>query len=216
MNDFLLLLAIASVAAFLTYLGAPAAERFDLPQRVVSAALQFASGIIAALVAFSLMPPAVLNGPLLAVLLAFFVGGAAFVLIEYFSARREAPEGQGPGFSGLYLGILVDLVVDGMVIGVGSTLTLQTGLLLALGMASSTAPLAFVTIATARRQGMPEARRRLLGILFFVCILAGCGGRVWAAGQPAAALPADPVCAGFGLPDHHGHPGHDPGSQPGR
>jgi zinc transporter, ZIP family len=171
MNDFLLVLVIAFVAAFLTYLGAPAAERFEVPQRVVSAALQFASGIITALVAFSLMPPAVLNGPLLPVLLAFFVGGAAFVLIEYAAARREAPGGQG--FSGLYLGVLVDLVVDGMVIGVGSTLTLQTGLLLALGMASSTAPLAFVTIATARRQGMPAERRRLLGILFFVCILAG-------------------------------------------
>lgn len=71
MNDFLLVLVIAFVAAFLTYLGAPAAERFEVPQRVVSAALQFASGIIAALVAFSLMPPAVLSGPLLPVLLAF-------------------------------------------------------------------------------------------------------------------------------------------------
>ena len=34
--------------------------------------------------------------------------------------------------------ILVDLLVDGVVIGVGATLTLGTGLLLALGMAIST------------------------------------------------------------------------------
>jgi hypothetical protein len=47
MDDFLLVTVIAFVAAFLTYLGAPAAERFDVPQRVVSGALQFASGIIA-------------------------------------------------------------------------------------------------------------------------------------------------------------------------
>ena len=43
MNDFLIVFAI--VAAFLTWLGAPLAERFDVPQRVVSAALQFAAGL---------------------------------------------------------------------------------------------------------------------------------------------------------------------------
>jgi ZIP family zinc transporter len=173
MNHFLLVLGIALAAAILTYLGAPAAERFEVPTGMVSAALQFASGIIMALVAFSLMPPAVLNGSLLTILLAFFVGGALFVLIEYASARRGTVEASHQGLSALYIGILVDLMVDGMVIGVGSSLTLQTGLLLALGMACSTAPLAFVTIATARRQGMPVKRRRLLGRLFFVCIIAG-------------------------------------------
>ena len=76
MNEFLLVLVIAFVAAFLTYLGAPAAERFEVPHQVVSAALQFAAGIITALVGFSLMPPAVLAGPPLGVVLAFFAGGA--------------------------------------------------------------------------------------------------------------------------------------------
>ena len=56
---------------------------------------------------------------------------------------------------GLYFGILMDLVIDGVVIGIGSTVTLATGLLLAVGLAVSTAPLAFLTIATAKRQGMP-------------------------------------------------------------
>ncbi len=51
MTDFLLVLGIAAVAAFLTYLGAPAAERFDIPHRFVAAALQFAAGIITGLVA---------------------------------------------------------------------------------------------------------------------------------------------------------------------
>ena len=45
MNDFLIVFAIAATAAFLTWLGAPLAERFDVPQRVVSAALQFAAGL---------------------------------------------------------------------------------------------------------------------------------------------------------------------------
>jgi ZIP family zinc transporter len=187
LNDFLLVLAIACTAATLTYLGAPAAERFEVSHSVVSAALQFAAGIIAALVAFSLMPPAVRDGPPLPVVVAFFAGGALFVIVEYYFAQRrvsedpaavkppssEPPVSEPPVSLGFYFGVLLDLVVDGVVIGVGSSLTLQTGLLLALGMAISTVPLAFVTIATAKRQGMSEDRRRLLGILFFGCIIGG-------------------------------------------
>ena len=56
MSDFLLVFGVALLAAFLTYLGAPIAERFDVPQQIISGALQFAAGIITALVALSLMP----------------------------------------------------------------------------------------------------------------------------------------------------------------
>jgi ZIP family zinc transporter len=176
MNEFLLVFGIALLASFLTYLGAPVAERFDAPQKVVSAALQFAAGIITALVAFSLMPPAVRGGPYGWVVLAFFIGGVLYVTIEYLSTRvmASAPAAEDGATSfGLYIGILVDLVIDGVVIGIGSTLTLATGLLLALGLAISTAPLAFVTIATAKRQGMSAKNRRLLSFLLFLCVLVG-------------------------------------------
>lgn len=91
MNDFVLVLVIASVAALQTFLGAPAAERFDIPHQVLSAALQFAAGIIPALVALSLMPPVARYGPLPFVVLAFFIGGALFVWVEYYAgnARRK-------------------------------------------------------------------------------------------------------------------------------
>src|SRR5215204_4134566 len=96
MNDFLLVIGISFLAAFLTYLGAPLAERFTVPHRVVSAALQFAAGIITALVAFSLMPPAVRNGSTIGVVLDFFVGGALYITFEYVSARKLAAKaGEG-------------------------------------------------------------------------------------------------------------------------
>ena len=87
-------------------------------------------------------------------------------------ARRPSAE-DGPTSFGLYIGILADLLIDGMVIGIGSTLTLRTGLLLALGLAISTAPLAFVTISTAKQQGMARERRRSLSILFMVAMTGG-------------------------------------------
>ena len=44
---------------------------------------------------------------------------------------------------------------------------------MALGMALSTAPMAFVTIATAKRQGMLAKHRRWLGRMFIVALMAG-------------------------------------------
>jgi ZIP family zinc transporter len=183
MNDFLLVVGIAGLAAGLTYLGAPLAERFDVPHRIVSAALQFAAGIVTALVAVTLMPPAIRNGPYVLAVLAFFAGGVLYVLLEHFTKQAQAErmadaEAAGAAGSngislGLFAGILVDLFVDGVVIGIGATLDLLTGLVMALGLALSTAPLAFVTIATAKRQGMSAEHRRLLGWMFVAALMAG-------------------------------------------
>jgi ZIP family zinc transporter len=176
MNEFWPVFGIALLASFLTYLGAPAAERFDVPHRVVSGALQFAAGIITALVAFSLMPPAVRGGPYSWIVLAFFVGGVLYVMLEYLSTHLfsagVADDGT-PMSVGLYIGVMVDMLIDGAVIGIGSTMTLTAGLLLALGLAISTAPLTFVTMAAAKRQGVPQKHRRLLSLAFFLAILLG-------------------------------------------
>jgi ZIP family zinc transporter len=180
MNDFLLVVGISALAAGLTFLSVPLAERFDVPHRIVSGALQFAAGIITALVAITLMPPAMRNGPYVLAVLAFFAGGVLYVLLEHYTKRAQAERPAGEGTTGrdkislgLFVGILVDLFVDGVVIGIGSTLNPLTGLVMALGMALSTAPLAFVTIATAKRQGMLAEHRRLLGRMFVAALMAG-------------------------------------------
>lgn len=176
MNEFLQVLVLALVAGVLTYLGAPVAEFFDLPQKAISSSLQFAAGIITALVAFSLMPPAAQYGHPVGVAVGFFIGGALYVFVDIVTSQIPANESMADSSAsslGLYIGVLVDLIVDGVVIGVASTLTFTTGLLLAIGLAVGTAPLAFITIATAKHQGMALHRRRQLSYLFIVCIVAG-------------------------------------------
>jgi len=98
-----------------------------------------------------------------------------YVLQKHYTKRTEAERAaEGDEISlGLFAGILVDLFVDGVVIGIGSTLDLLTGLVMTLGLALSTAPLAFVTIATAKRQGMLAEHRRLLGWMFVASLMAG-------------------------------------------
>ncbi|MCA9948662.1 MAG: hypothetical protein KDE48_03375 [Anaerolineales bacterium] len=176
MDEFLLVFSIAVFASLLTYLGAPAAERFYVSQEVISAALQFASGIITALVAFSLMPPAIRDGNYVSVVVAFFMGGVLYIALDYFSARILATRTSAEDAYisvGLYIGILIDLIIDGVVIGIGSTLTVATGFLLALGLAISTAPLTFITTATAKRQGVSQKNRRLLSLACFWAVLGG-------------------------------------------
>jgi len=116
------------------------------------------------------------------------LSGALFVTLEYYSAVTAAASPAATGDSGslsLYIGILVDLVIDGAVIGIGSSLTLETGLLLALGLAVGTLPLAFVTISTAKRQGMPPERRKQLSYLFIACMIGGAAlGFLLLRGQP--------------------------------
>jgi len=180
MNDLLLVIGIAGLAASLIYLAVPLAERLDVPHRIVSAALQFAAGIVTALVAVTLMPPAIRNGPYVLTVLAFFIGGMVYVLLEHYTKQAQVERSASEGASGssgvslgLFAGVLVDLFIDGVVIGIGSTLNLLTGLVMALGMGLSTAPLSFVTIATAKRQGLSAEHRRLLGGMFVVALMAG-------------------------------------------
>ena len=176
MNDILFILAIAFFSGLLTYLGAPLAEWLTVSQRVVSGVLQLAAGIIVGLVALTLMPPAVQGGPPRWVVLAFFVGGAGFVLFEYLSAQRLAANpraGSNVTSLGLSVGILVALVVDGMVIGIGATQARETGVLLALGLGFEGALLAFVSTATAKQQGMSKAGRRRLSLLYFLTVVGG-------------------------------------------
>lgn len=168
---------IAFVAALLTCLGAPLAERFDVSRGVLSGALQLVAGVITALVAFSLMPAAVQDAPRAGAMAAFFVGGALFVTFEYFSAVRLAAQAAAraaPATSwGLYVGMLIEVVIDSVLIGIAATLSIAMGLLIALVMGVKNIPLTFVTIATAKRRGMARDQRRLLAVLFGVAVLAG-------------------------------------------
>jgi ZIP family zinc transporter len=175
MQSFPLMLAIASLTAFFTWLGAPLAEWIDAPQYVVNAALQLAAGILTAIVGFSLLPVAIQSLSALWVMVSFFSGGSLFLVFEQLAENsiKARDTGEAPQSIGLYLGILLDLVVDGAAIGIGATVDFATGLLLAIGVGVHSAPLVFVMIATAKRQGLAPARRRLLALIAALAVLAG-------------------------------------------
>lgn len=175
MSDFILVIVISAVTALLTVSGAFIAEKVTVPDRVVSRALQFAAGVLTALVAFSLMPPAIRSDNSTVAIVGFFIGGACFVIMDFVAARRQAarPAEIAAVSTALYVGIIVDMAIDGIVIGLGSSLTLSTGIMLALSIAISTAPLALVTIAMAKQSGETLRFRRILSLIFIIALMGG-------------------------------------------
>jgi len=178
MTDIVPVLLIGGLAAGLTMLGGVVAEFRDVPHRVVARLLQLAAGVLTALVAVTLMVPALNGGEPLVVVTAFFLGGAAFVVMDFVSSKRS---GASPAASAaatavpvsLYIGILLDMMIDGIVIGLGSAMTPQAGLILALSIAISGAPMALATISLARQTGASRRFRQVLFALFFAAIVGG-------------------------------------------
>lgn len=175
MSEILQVLLIGCLAAGLTMIGGLVAEFRHVPQRYVARLLQLAAGVLTALVAVTLMVPALNGGDPPIVITAFFLGGAAFVLMDFFSTKRiAAQESTANQLSpSLVVGILVDMLIDGVVIGISATMGLRAGLLLAVSIAISTAPLALATISLARTLGSTQRFRQVLFALFFACIVGG-------------------------------------------
>lgn len=174
MNGTLLVLLIGGLAAGLTMTGGLVAEFRDVPHRVIARLLQLAAGVLTALVAVTLIVPAINGGEPLVVITAFFAGGAAFVVMDFVSSKRAAArqvENAVP--TSLYIGILLDMMIDGIVIGLASAMTPAAGIVLALSIAISGAPLALVTISLARQMGESRRFRQVLFALFFACIVGG-------------------------------------------
>lgn len=177
MEDFLLVFIIAIALSALLFLAARAAERFDLPRTVLDSAIQFAAGLIFGLVILSLMPDAIYNGPLAGVLLAFFGGGTLFVLYDYVTSKQQYVQSNDQDeirtSKGFYLGVILDLIVDALVIGMGMAIGIRNGLILSIGIVLQMIPLVFVMIAKARVQQLSLYARRQLALAVPVGVFAG-------------------------------------------
>ena len=156
-----------------------------------------------ALVALELMPSAVAVLPPVTTALAFGAGAVAFIVFDFVAAwypgRNGAEiekDGALPGTPvrpaaplSLFAGVLGDMLIDGMVIGIGATAGLATGLRLALGLGLAQLPLAFVSTTAARRQGLSRRYRRVLLLLYFLSnVLGALFGYLVLRNQPEAVV----------------------------
>jgi ZIP family zinc transporter len=176
-TEVLQVLGIAIVGAIITGLGAPAAELWTVRNPVVSGALQLAAGILTGIVLVDLLPEPLAGLGLTTVAIAFCIGAAAFVAFDYFSAwkaaRQHDQDDPKSASISLYVGILTDMFIDGIIVGIAASVDKLNALSLAIGLGVGQAPLMFVATAAAKKQGSPVERRRRLVLMYAAAIVAG-------------------------------------------
>ena len=176
MRDFLIVLGLAMLPATANVVGGLLAEAFRVSARVLSLSLHLAAGIVLAVVGLELMPEALRAQPAWAPLLAFVAGGAVFIGLERGLHRVQRGTGgadERAGGLGVYGGVSIDLLSDGVMIGTGTVVNPALGLLLAVGQMPADLPEGFAAVATLRRAGVPRRRRLLLSAAFALPILVG-------------------------------------------
>lgn len=187
-GTYLNILALAMLPVLGNISGGILAEIFRVSERTLSIALHGAAGVIFAVVGIELMPGALEITPVWVILTAFIAGGGFAIGIDHVTDRIEAHTG-GTATAGawaIYFGTAVDLFSDGVMIGTGSTINLELGLLLALGQTPADFPEGFATIATFRSRGVPRRKRLMLLVSFALPIFLGATIGFWAVrGQPA-------------------------------
>jgi ZIP family zinc transporter len=101
---------------------------FANPGTTIRSAIQhFAAGVVFAAAAGEILPDVKHGGPLAAVLIGAAVGIVAMLVLKSFADKAKGP-------LGLATATAIDLVVDGMVLGIGFIAGLQQGVLLTIAL----------------------------------------------------------------------------------
>jgi ZIP family zinc transporter len=151
-----------------------------------STILHFAAGVVFSVVAVELLPDIVKEHKPLEVALGFGGGVAAMLGLRAWMSRMEGvPERAAvtrvvPSQVlplGLLFGIAVDLIVDGLLLGVGFAAGQKEGMLLAFALTAEVLALGLATSAQLRREGCVVLRvLAVLGALSLSFLIGAIGG----------------------------------------
>lgn len=178
MSPFLQVLALALLPALGNFAGGLLAELFNTSRRNLSRSLHLAAGIVVAVVAVELLPEALKGASPWLVVMGFCLGGAAFIAFDFVITRVIGnKDSAGPWI--IYTAVFFDLFSDGLMIGVGSTVSISLALILAIGQVTADAPEGFATIANFRSNGVARARRLALAASLIVAPLLGASIGYW-------------------------------------
>ncbi len=165
-------------------------------EKVTSGVQHFAAGVVFAALAGEVLPDLRGQGHLGAVLVGFTGGVVLLLALGAYSRRQEAaatkvasasasasagearPGGAAPLPWGLLAAVGIDLVIDGLLVGLGATLGSKQGLVLTIALTIEILFLAVSVVAQLLEQGQRRAR---------AAQLAGCLGLLTAVGALAGA-----------------------------
>lgn len=172
-------LALLPVAGML--IGTLAAEWWPLSRHAVGAVLHAAAGVAVAVVSVSLMPRILDDIAPWQLALGFVAGAAASVAMVkgVNQAVRSLELGGGSGAWKVYLAVAIDLMGDGLMVGIGSAVASGLGLLLGLSQLVANIPGGFVAVANLRDKGVSRPLRIAAAATLVVPVFIGAGTGFW-------------------------------------
>jgi ZIP family zinc transporter len=155
-----------------------------------SAIMHLAGGVVFAVVAIELLPAIIHSTAIVAVVIGFSVGAALMlVLRQVLEHDNEDGEDVGPP-TAMIVAVGVDLVVDGLMLGLGFAAGHRAGVLLAIGLTLETVSLGLALSTKLRDGGATRGRViTILGVLGLALAVGAVIGAVGLTVLPASLLP---------------------------
>jgi len=128
----------------------------EISPSVRSAILHFAGGVIIAVVGVELIPPILEVDDPTATAIGFAAGAVVMLLIRFLIPEGDQ-EGEGSGSGvpkAMIFGTGVDLIIDGLIIGIGLAAGGKQGLLISLALSFEALTLGLATSATLIKRGL--------------------------------------------------------------
>lgn len=151
---------------------------------VVSAIQHFAAGVVFAAAAGEILPDVLHRGSPWATVIGGGIGVIAMLLVKQLESWVKGP-------AGLLTAIAIDILIDGLVLGIGFAAGPKVGLLLTIALTIEVLFLG-LTVATELGESI-TSRSRIIGITTALVVLLPVGALL---GAPVGALPG-PVLTGF-------------------
>jgi zinc transporter, ZIP family len=179
MPELSLVLAIALLPVLGNLVGSLLAESLRTPRWLIGAALHAAAGIAIGVVSIQLMPRILGSTPTV-LLFGGFVAGALLSLGLSRAIRSPVPGARGTaGAWMVWMAVCADLIGDGVMTGVGSTVTSGLGFLIALSQSVANIPGGFAATANLRDDGVERRWRIATAGLLVLPVLASAGLGFW-------------------------------------
>lgn len=190
MDPLVVVAGLAAMPALAVIVALGVAESIEMSAFRHGIALHLAAGGVVAVFAFEIIPTAISSQPGLWVVGWLLLGGLAFLALDWGTdlvRERSGASARGSAAWVIFLGLGVDIITDGLMIGAGSLLSLDLAILLALGLVLVDGAEAFVSAATFRRKNVPPKRRRVLMVVLALLVpVAAVGSRAFLADRPSS------------------------------
>lgn len=134
-----------------------------------SAILHFAAGVVFSVVAVELLPDIVERHRPIEVAIGFSLGVAVPLGLRFWNERKTKNGGENSASTGLLFGVGMDIIIDGLLLGIGFAAGQKEGVLLTLALATELLSLGLATASSLQSSG--TARGKTIAIITGLALL---------------------------------------------